>query len=39
MVGDNEIATGRYPLKNMTSGEQVELTRDEIAARLAASSN
>ena len=35
IVGDNEIAEGRYALKNMTTGEQEKLTRDEIAARLA----
>jgi histidyl-tRNA synthetase len=36
IVGDNEMAAGRYALKNMTTGEQKELTRDEIAAALAA---
>jgi histidyl-tRNA synthetase len=35
-IGENEMAAGRYGLKNMATGEQVELTRDEIAARLAA---
>jgi histidyl-tRNA synthetase len=35
IVGDNEMAEGRYALKNMTTGEQEKLTRDEIAARLA----
>jgi len=39
IIGDNEIAAGRYALKNMSTGEQLELTRDEIAARLAAASN
>ena len=39
IIGDNEIAAGRYALKNMASGEQLELTQDEIAARLAAASN
>jgi histidyl-tRNA synthetase len=39
IVGDNEMAAGRYALKNMTTGEQEELTRDEIAARLAAATN
>ena len=34
IVGDNEMAAGRYALKNMATGEQRELTRDEIAARL-----
>jgi histidyl-tRNA synthetase len=37
IIGDNEIAAGRYALKNMSTGEQLELTQDEIAARLAAS--
>jgi histidyl-tRNA synthetase len=35
IVGDNEMAAGRYALKNMTTGEQENLTRDEIAAKLA----
>ncbi len=35
IVGDNEMAAGRYALKNMITGEQKELTRDEIAAALA----
>ena len=35
IVGDNEIAAGRYALKNMSTGEQENVTRDEIAARLA----
>jgi len=39
IVGDNEMATGRYALKNMTTGEQEDLTRDEIAAKLAVASN
>ena len=39
IIGDNEIAAGRYALKNMATGEQLELTKDEIAARLAAASN
>jgi len=34
IIGDNEMSAGRYALKNMTSGEQLELTRDEIAGRL-----
>ena len=33
-VGDNEIASGRYALKNMLSGEQEQVGRDEIARRL-----
>jgi histidyl-tRNA synthetase len=39
IVGDNEMAAGRYALKNMTTGEQENLTRDEIASKLAAASN
>ena len=35
IVGENEMAEGRYAFKNMASGEQEKLTRDEIAARLA----
>jgi histidyl-tRNA synthetase len=35
IIGDNEIAEGRYTLKNMTTGDQEKLTRDEIATRLA----
>jgi histidyl-tRNA synthetase len=36
IVGDNEIAAGRYALKDMATGEQETLTRAEITARLAA---
>jgi histidyl-tRNA synthetase len=36
IVGDNEMAAGRYALKNMSTGEQLDLTQDEIAAKLAA---
>ena len=39
IVGDNELAAGRFALKDMSSGEQESLTPDEIAARLAASRN
>jgi histidyl-tRNA synthetase len=39
IVGDNEMAAGRYAFKNMSTGVQEELTRDEIAAKLAANSN
>ena len=39
IVGENELASGRYALKNMTTGEQRELTPDEIAATLAAARN
>jgi histidyl-tRNA synthetase len=36
IVGDNEITAGRYALKEMSSGEQQNLTQDEIAVKLAA---
>jgi histidyl-tRNA synthetase len=39
IVGDNELAAGRFAFKNMSTGEQEDLTPDEIAARLAASRN
>jgi histidyl-tRNA synthetase len=35
IIGDNEIAAGRYALKEMASGRQENVTREEIAARLA----
>jgi len=35
ILGENEMAEGRYALKNMTTGEQESLTRDDVAARLA----
>ena len=34
IVGENEMNAGRYALKDMTTGNQEELARDEIAARL-----
>ncbi|MGI8989228.1 MAG: histidine--tRNA ligase [Bryobacteraceae bacterium] len=34
IVGDNEIAAGEYSLKNMQSGEQVQVGRAEIPARI-----
>ena len=39
IVGDNEMAAGRFALKNMTSGEQLQLTQEEIAAALVVASN
>ena len=39
IVGEDEMASGRYALKNMSTGVQENLTRDEIAAKLAAASN
>ena len=35
IVGDDELAAGRYSLKNMSTGGQESLAIDEIAARLA----
>jgi len=34
IVGENEMAAGRYALKNMATGEQRELGPDEIAAAI-----
>ena len=34
IVGETEIAAGLFALKNMATGEQLNLTQDEIAARL-----
>ena len=39
IVGENELAAGRYTFKNMVSGEQENLTREEIAARLRAAAD
>jgi histidyl-tRNA synthetase len=39
IVGDNEMAAGRFALKNMASGEQLQLTQDEIATALSVGSN
>jgi len=36
IIGENEIASGRYALKNMASGEQEQIARDAIAVRLRA---
>jgi len=36
IIGDNEMIAGRYALKNMSTGDQQNLTRDEILAVLAA---
>jgi histidyl-tRNA synthetase len=33
IVGDNEIASGAYALKNMTSGEQTTVSREELLNR------
>jgi histidyl-tRNA synthetase len=34
IVGENEMAAGRFALKNMTSGQQEEVAREEIARRI-----
>jgi len=39
IVGDNEIEAGRYALKEMASGRQEEVTRGEIADKIAAARN
>ena len=36
IVGDNEMTAGKYALKDMSTGKQDDLSREEIAARLAA---
>ncbi|HWC97093.1 MAG TPA: histidine--tRNA ligase [Candidatus Sulfopaludibacter sp.] len=36
IVGENEMTAGRYALKEMATGEQQELTQEEIATKLAA---
>lgn len=35
IIGDDEVATGKYGLKNLATGEQESLTLDEICAKLA----
>jgi histidyl-tRNA synthetase len=32
MVGENEMKAGEYQLKNMVSGEQTAVSREQIAA-------
>jgi len=39
ILGDDEIGKGRYALKEMATGRQEEVTRDEIASKLSAASN
>ena len=39
IVGDNEMAAGRYALKDLATGQQEDLTAEEIAAKLAAAAN
>ena len=33
-IGDNEVASGKYPLKNMSTGEQEALSLEEILSKL-----
>jgi histidyl-tRNA synthetase len=33
IIGDNEIAAGAYALKNMSSGEQTTVSREELLNR------
>ena len=39
IVGENELSAGQYQLKNMTTGEQQAVSRDDLAARLAVPNN
>ncbi len=39
ILGEDELAAGRYTLKNMATGQQESLTREEIPARLSAALN
>jgi histidyl-tRNA synthetase len=34
IIGENEIASGTYTLKNMASGEQADVRRDELSAKI-----
>jgi histidyl-tRNA synthetase len=34
ILGDDEIAAGQYSLKNMESGEQIRVLRDELSSRI-----
>ena len=36
IIGEDEMASGEYSLKNMVSGEQIKVKREEIEARLTA---
>jgi histidyl-tRNA synthetase len=36
IIGDDEIAAGRFTLKNMASGEQKAVSREELIDTLAA---
>jgi histidyl-tRNA synthetase len=37
IVGDNELASGTYQLKNMTTGEQISVPREELVKKLVVS--
>ncbi|HKD14701.1 MAG TPA: His/Gly/Thr/Pro-type tRNA ligase C-terminal domain-containing protein, partial [Candidatus Angelobacter sp.] len=39
IVGENEIKSGQFALKNLGTGEQVNVDRENIAAKLRASGN
>jgi histidyl-tRNA synthetase len=39
IIGENEMAAGQYTLKNMATGEQQSLAREEIAAKLRSALN
>jgi len=39
IVGENEMAAGSYALKDMSTGEQANVSRDEVAARLLTTRN
>jgi histidyl-tRNA synthetase len=39
IVGENELNAGQYQLKNMTTGEQHAVSRDDLVARLAVPNN
>ncbi len=38
IVGENEVGSGQFALKNLATGEQVSLARDQIAGALKPSS-
>ena len=39
IIGENEMTAGRYALKNMATGEQVDVARDEIGPKLTGAGN
>jgi histidyl-tRNA synthetase len=36
IVGENEVKSGSFALKNLESGEQVSVPRDELAGKIQA---